>query len=564
MKKGGMKRAVIYIRVSTKQQAVRDGNPEGYSLPTQREACYAKAASLDADVVDEYLDKDTGTRTAKRPSLMAMLDRVRTQQDVDYVIVFKLDRWARNAREDLANDYLLEQAGAELVSCSEPIDRSNMGRYMHVMMAGGNEYYSRNVSDEIRRKTLQKIKDGGTHGVARLGYKNVGEGSKRYVVVDEEPARLIEWAFEAYATGEWSEVNLLAEVTDRGLRSRGGPNTPSKPLSLSQMNRILRSPYYKGIVVFNGVEYQGKHTPLVDEETWQRVQDMIDSKRRGEKEREHHHYLKGTIYCGHCGSRLCVSYSRGKLGVIYPYYFCVGRQQKRTTCMLKYRPIALVEEQIEAHYAFVQLTAQGLTETGEAVMAELAAQETAVAVERQHQATRLKQLENERTKLLHAHYAGAVPLDLLKSEQQRISDEIASVKGRLAAAQASFDRVQATVEHAVREAEDCHRAYLQSDEHGRRLMNQAFFKRVLVTEDGVVGWEYSEPFATLMEAHGAPLARPAAQPDSAPKAKAPRRRGYERKRPDRWAGALELAFFGASSKDTHLAEREGFEPSDPG
>ncbi len=55
------KRAVVYIRVSTKQQAMRDGNPEGYSLPTQRQACMDRARQLSAVVVDEYIDKDTGT-----------------------------------------------------------------------------------------------------------------------------------------------------------------------------------------------------------------------------------------------------------------------------------------------------------------------------------------------------------------------------------------------------------------------------------------------------------------------------------------------------------------------
>ena len=151
------KRAVVYIRVSTKDQARRDGNPEGYSLPTQRKTCQAKAEALGAVIVEEYLDKDTGTRTDKRAAMQALLRRVRTEQDIQYVILFKLDRWARNAREDLVNDYLLEEAGAELVSCSEPIDRSNSGRLSHVFMAGVNEYQSRNMGDEIRRKTLIKI-----------------------------------------------------------------------------------------------------------------------------------------------------------------------------------------------------------------------------------------------------------------------------------------------------------------------------------------------------------------------------------------------------------------------
>src|SRR5579859_2053415 len=167
------KRAFIYIRVSTKQQAVRDGNPEGYSLPTQRDACTRKAEQLGAVVVDEYVDKDTGTAVDKRPDIQRMLARIQLDQDVDFVIVYKLDRWARSQREDLQANFTLELAHCRLVSCSEPIDGTAAGMLLHGMLASVNEYHSRNMSDEIKRKTLIKIKEGGTHGCARIGYKNV-------------------------------------------------------------------------------------------------------------------------------------------------------------------------------------------------------------------------------------------------------------------------------------------------------------------------------------------------------------------------------------------------------
>jgi site-specific DNA recombinase len=555
-----LKRAVIYIRVSTKQQAVRDGNPEGYSLPTQREACRKKAESLDAVVVDEYIDKDSATSANKRPGFQQLVERVVQKRDVDYVIVFKLDRFARNRLDDALVSMRLETPGASLVSCVEHIDATASGQLLQGMLAVMNEFYSRNLGDEIKRKTLQKVLAGGTPGVARLGYKNVGESGRRYVVVDPEPAALIQWCFEAYATGEWSVQSLLGEATKRGLRSRGGPNTPQKELSISQLHRILASPYYKGIVIYNGVEYAGKHEKLVDEETWQRVQDMLTSKARGEKQRVHHHYLKGTIWCGHCGSRLCVSYSKGKLGTIYPYYFCVGRQQRRTTCMLKYRPIDLVEQQIIDHYRFVQLKTDGLEATGVAVIQEAAANLASAKAERARQRKRAQQLEAERTKLLHAHYAGAVPLDLLQQEQARISGELGSLE--LASSQVSgqMERIQRHVEQAVAWATDCHRAYTESPARGRRLMNRAFFNRVWVTERGVVGWQYNEPFNTLMTRHGKPA-------DLVIVAESPSNDGieepsgsYERQSP----GRLTRAFSLLSSKQPHLAEGVGFEPTVPG
>lgn len=565
-----MKRAVSYLRVSTKEQARRDGNPEGYSLPTQRHTVQAKAEALGAMIVHEYLDTDTGTRTDKRPDMQRLLERVRAEGDIDYVIVFKLDRWARNAREDLVNDFILEQAGAELVSCSEPIDRSNAGRMQHIVLAGMNEYHSRNMGDEIKRKTLQKIKDGGSHGCARIGYKNVGEGGRRYVVVDPERAPLITWLFEAYATGEWSVDRLLEELTARGLRSRGGPNTPSKPLTVSALHRILRSPYYRGVVVFNGVEYQGKHETLIDDDTWQRVQDVLSSKRQGEKQRQHHHYLKGTIWCGHCGSRLVVTYSRGKSGQRYPYYFCVGRHQKRTTCMLTYRPLDVVEAAIEDHYARVQLTAEGLERAGAALLAEVAALAAFEREDHQRQVSRLQQLDDERRLLLQAHYAGAVPLDLLKQEQDRISNEMKIATARLSGASRGVKVIERTISAAVERATNCHRTYMEAVASERRLMNQAFFRRIWVTEEGVVGWDYSDPFATLMAVHGAPVE---CFPVGVPTVFEPpvddrtkNDRVYLRRSPGWWAGAVDCGLvrslpLSRSSKAAHLAESEGFEPS---
>ena len=69
--------AVIYVRVSTKEQAERDGDPEGYSIPAQREACRRKATSLGAVVIEEFADRGESARTADRPELRRLLTFVR-------------------------------------------------------------------------------------------------------------------------------------------------------------------------------------------------------------------------------------------------------------------------------------------------------------------------------------------------------------------------------------------------------------------------------------------------------------------------------------------------------
>ena len=109
--------AVIYVRVSTKEQAERDGDPEGYSIPAQREACKRKAAALGAVVLDEFVDRGESARTADRPELQRLLEFVHTTP-VTYVIVHKIDRLARNRADDVAINLSLQQAGVQLVSVS--------------------------------------------------------------------------------------------------------------------------------------------------------------------------------------------------------------------------------------------------------------------------------------------------------------------------------------------------------------------------------------------------------------------------------------------------------------
>src|SRR4051812_6771066 len=106
--------AVIYLRVSTKEQAEREGDPEGYSIPAQREAAHRKAASLGAEVVEEFVDRGESARSADRPQLQDLLTFIK-KQSVDFVIVHKVDRLARNRIDDVGITLALQQAGAQLV-----------------------------------------------------------------------------------------------------------------------------------------------------------------------------------------------------------------------------------------------------------------------------------------------------------------------------------------------------------------------------------------------------------------------------------------------------------------
>jgi site-specific DNA recombinase len=495
-------RAVIYLRVSTKEQAERGGGAEGFSIPAQREACLRKAGSLAAEVVDEFIDAGESAKTAQRPELQRLL-RFLLDGSIQYVIVHKVDRLARNRVDDVEINVAIRKTGATLVSCTENIDETPSGALMHGIMSSIAEFYSKNLANEVIKGSVQKAKSGGTVGKAPTGYLNVRkwENGREVRTVEIDPLRgpLMKWVFEEYATGEWSLRTLLREVTKRGLTTTATARMPSKPLVLSHFLRLLRHPYYKGVVRYRDVEYPGSHEPLIAVETWNRVQQTLSAANTaGDKHQQHYHYLKGSVFCGECGQRLIISLAKNRHGTVYPYFICVGRQKKRSTCTQKAVLIDHVEALVEDHYATVQPTKELAERIETVLLDEILIRRSESEQERRVQSQRLRRLTDERQRLLGAYYDDAIPKDLLKSEQARITADMEAAQARLDALGAEYDVVQANLRRAIEFASNWHLAYLAAPPKVRRQMNQAIFERINVHEDRRITSTLAEPFKTLL------------------------------------------------------------------
>jgi site-specific DNA recombinase len=493
--------AVIYLRVSSKEQAEKGGEAEGYSIPAQREGCKRKAVSLSAAVIEEFVERGESAKTADRPELQRMLAYI-AEHPIQYVIVHKVDRLARNRADDVAINLALQQAGVELVSVSENIDQTPSGLLLHGIMSSIAEFYSRNLANEVIKGTVQKAKNGGTPGRAPTGYLNVRQSSNgrevRTVEIDPVRGPLMAWAFETYETGEWTIRRLLAELTARGLTTAPGARGPGKPLGVSHLHKLLRNPYYMGMVRYRGAIYPGKHEPLVTPETWRRVQKLLTAKHlTGEKDRQYPHYLKGSVYCGQCGSRLIVNHAKGNGGT-YPYFICSGRQRDKTSCKQRAIRIDQAEAAIAAHYTTIQLPQGEVAALQTFLSEELSKLRTNADRERTSQERRLRKIKDERKTLLDAHYAGAVPLDLLKSEQDRIATEVANAEGRLAEIAADFQTAETNLQRALMRVGDCETAYREASGRLRRQFNLAFFKRLLIDDNYAVTGELAEPFDVLL------------------------------------------------------------------
>ena len=193
--------------------------------------------------------------------------------------------------------------------------------------------------------------------------------------------------------------------------------------------------------------------------------------------------------CGQCGSRLLVQNTKNGKGVLYPYFIC-ARRQRLHDCSFKAVLIEVVEAQIQEVYRRLYVSETDRQEIERYLLAELARIEGEKDRNVRSLTVRRTNLEDERRRLLQAHYAGAVPLELLKEEQERLGRELAGIQRQLDAYQADAKLVRAHVEQALDLLEDCYRLYMAAPDHLRKQLNQVFFEQVLVNpavnEDGQV------------------------------------------------------------------------------
>ena len=212
---------------------------------------------------------------------------------------------------------------------------------------------------------------------------------------------------------------------------------------------------------------------------WQAVQAVLDSHRSGERERMHNRFLKSTVVCGRCGSRLLVQNTKNGKGVLYPYFIC-ARRQRLHDCPFRAVLIDVVEAQMQEVYRRLYVSETDRQEIERYLLAELARIEGEKDRNVRSLTVRRTNLEDERRRLLQAHYGGAVPLELLKEEQERLGRELAGIQRQLDAYQADAKLVRAHVEQALDLLEDCYRLYMAAPDHLRKQLNQVFFERVLV------------------------------------------------------------------------------------
>ena len=480
---GPLRTAVIYLRVSTKEQAERGGRAEGFSIPAQRQALERKAESLGAVIVAEFVDAGESARSADRPDLQRMLTYLQSNQ-VDYVLVHKLDRLARNRVDDVEITLAIRGAGSTLVSATENIDESPSGALMHGIMSSIAEFYSRNLAQEVTKGLTQKVASGGTVSRAPIGYRNVRkyiDGREiRTVEIDDERADLIRWAFATYATGEWSLRRLADALEARDLTYRRTAKQVERPIRANKLHHILRNRYYIGYVTWQGVEHQGAHPAIIDQATFDRVQAVLDSHAlEGVRQRRHLHYLNGTVHCGRCGSRLLYTLVKGNGGQ-YEYFVCSGRHTSRNDCDLPYLPLDKVEQAVITVWRGEQASwlTEGLPQIEHGLVDQLRAVQAEATHERSLHDQQIHKIKRDRLKWAEKAMEGVVPADIARDKQQQLARQLAALEERSRQITTSSASQEEILRGTIALITDCASAYLSGGLQLRRTYNQAWFSKI--------------------------------------------------------------------------------------
>jgi len=195
---------------------------------------------------------------------------------------------------------------------------------------GQSKYYVDNLSENVKRGLREKLRRGEWPGCAPLGYYN--DATTHTVKPDPEKARFVYKAFELYATGNYSLEELLKEVHRWGLTAKAG-----KPIFKSCLAKMLRNPFYYGVMIYKGERFEASHPPLISKKLYDSVQAVIAQKTRVIKKTVDKFTFTGLMKCGECGASITAELKKGHI-----YYRCT---KKISACTQRYlREEALLEQ----------------------------------------------------------------------------------------------------------------------------------------------------------------------------------------------------------------------------
>ena len=407
--------AVIYARYSSDNQ--REESIEG-----QIRECTAYAEKNGITVVKHYIDRALSAKTDNRPDFQQMI-KDSEKRLFDIVLVWKLDRFARNRYDSAHYEYQLERNHVKLVSATEPISDSPAGIMVKSMLTGMAEYYSAELSEKVVRGMTENVLKGKYNGgTIPIGFK-VDE--EKFFQVDPLKAPFVVEAFQRYNDGATMK-ELMNWLNDSGVTTnRNQKFTYNSVQTLLTNKRYIGENHFKDIVMPDSIP------AIVDKDLFEEVQQKIkkNSRAPARHKAEDDYLLTTKLFCGMCGAMMFGECGTGRNKIVHHYYKCATAKRFKTCKKKTVRKEWLEDLVIAETMKLIQDDA--VIDAIVAEVMELQDQEntTLPLLEKQ-----MREVENGIENMLNAIQAGVLTnstksrLEKLEAQQKELEARIAEEK----------------------------------------------------------------------------------------------------------------------------------------
>ncbi|MEX2007310.1 MAG: recombinase family protein, partial [Candidatus Levyibacteriota bacterium] len=410
------KKAIVYLRVSTEEQV------DNFSLGSQEEICRKEAEKRGYEIVEVFREEGRSAKNIKgRPVLIGMLEYSRKNKNkIQALFVYRLDRISRQTSDYLAIRKKLAENGVTIISSTEPTGDSPTEKLVETMLAGFAQLDNDIRSERARNGLRARFLSGLISGKPPLGYKF----QAGYAVKDSETWDKVKAAWDLMATGTKSTRDIAVVMNDWGLLETHGDK--KYKLRAQSTWRIFRLKFYAGYLVSKKYpeEVRGQHVPMITEELYYKVQAIIDGRNPNKialarRTSENINFpLRRIIKCGKCGTGLTGSWSTGKAGGRYAYYFCGGK------CNYKCIGVKTLEDALIALLKEITPKKEALNlfiENLYKMFHERTSRLTKVRNEADDEIARLKEL---RQTLVKKNLEGVYSDEIFKEQSDMIKDKI--------------------------------------------------------------------------------------------------------------------------------------------
>ena len=307
---------VIYARYSSDRQTEQ-------SIEGQLKECYEYARRNDYTVIGEYIDRAISGTTDHRPEFLRMIADG-DKKTFQAVLVYQLDRFARNRYDSATYKAKLKKNGIRVLSARENISDDASGVLMEAVLEGMAEYYSVELSQKIRRgMNINAEKCLSTGGNVALGF--CVDGEKRFQI-DPDTAPVVRKIFEMYASG-YTMADIIRYLNTNHIKTSYG-----NEFNKNSINRILRNKRYIGVYTYRGTEVPEGLPRIVSDNLFYEVQDMMSKKKKAPaRAKAFEGYILSTkLFCGHCKAAMTGISGTSKTGAKYHYYQCVTNRRDKS------------------------------------------------------------------------------------------------------------------------------------------------------------------------------------------------------------------------------------------